>query len=451
MRGEVAPIASGPRGGQTLASATESAIRSDRTWGESFKATYADACAAHLDLVRLPASSLDNLAKNLDDKGRSFMSVVSFLVWGSILLLLFVSPWFGHFGSWSDERQKIVEQWVATRIGPVWRPDWDWRSMTALAVIPILLLVLMWTPLRKKPFASIVLVGMPQSPAPWFNLFSFFFSLMLIAFPVGVARVVLDLRSKTMSAITAGAIAESCFAVVALLLIVLGIAVVGVIIQWLARFLSGIEGDVGMQRLAQEFMELLLRLDRIADLGALTRTERSSLVGKIVGISRRMAQLYEPRADSPTEWATLQMGKASQNMLRLASWLYFPQAGTLDSLKGEMIRYANILLSGNLDELPRGDVGEMEGLRVVVREISGWQRALLHLGMVLWFIAPLAIAGTLISVFHWESRLSGPIEILAGLVYTIWSLWGLVLFVRHLGEDTRTLVIDVFKTVVGRK
>jgi ABC-type proline/glycine betaine transport system permease subunit len=108
-------------------------------------------------------------------------------------------------------------------------------------------------------------------------------------------------------------------------------------------------------------------------------------------------------------------------------------------------------LSGNLDELPRGEVGELEGLHIVVREMSGWRKALLHLVMVLWFIAPLAITGTLIAIFHWESRLSGPIEILAGLVYTIWSLWGLVLFVRYLGEDTKTLVFDVFKTVAGRK
>lgn len=421
------------------------------TWGESFKKTYADACATHDAILRLRASSLDNLVEDLDAQGRSYMSVVSFLGWGSLLLAVFTFPWMDHAGTWADQRQKIVEQWVATRIGPVWKPDWHWRSLTALAVIPIVLLVLMWTPLRKKPFGSVVLLGMPQDPASRFNFFGISFSVMLILFPLAAAGIVQELRTKTMSAVAAEAIVATSLGMVKLLLMLVIIALVAAVVRWLARFLAGIEGEVGMQRLAQECMELLLRLDRIADLGVLTRTKRRDLVYRVAGISRKIAQFYESRPDYSTEWATSQMSLASLNVLRLASWLYFPQAGTLTALREEMIRYANILLSGNLDELPRGVVGENEGLRIVVKEMSGWRRALLHLLMVLWFIAPLAITGTLIAIFHWESRLSGPIEILAGLVYTIWSLWGLVLFVRHLGEDTRTLVFDVFKTVAGRK
>jgi hypothetical protein len=216
-------------------------------------------------------------------------------------------------------------------------------------------------------------------------------------------------------------------------------------------FAPGVESDTGVQLLAEGFLRLLLRLDNIADLALVTKSERKHLVNAIVGISRTMSRLHDPRPDSATEWATLQTHLASQNVLRLASWLYFPQAGTLTALKEEMIRYANILLSGNLDELPRAEVGEMQGLRIVEREIVGWRRALLHLGMVLYFVLPLAVAGTLIAVFHWESRISGPIQIIAGMVYLIWALTGLVSFMRYLGPDARTLVSDVFKAYFGKK
>jgi hypothetical protein len=251
-----------------------------------------------------------------------------------------------------------------------------------------------------------------------------------------------------MEAIVAGEVANTVFD---LLFLLLFLAVVFLLGQLLGPALSRIEREVGVQLLARECMELLLELDKTADLALLTKSERRNLVEKIVRISRKMSQLHDPRPDSATEWATSQMRLASQNLLRFASWLYFPQAGTLVALKEEMIRYSNVLLSGNLDELPRGEVGEMQGLRLIEREIVGWRRGLLHLGMVLYFILPLAVAGTVVTVFHWESRVSGPIQIIAGLLYLIWALVGLVSFLRYLGPDARMLVSDVFKAYFGKK
>ncbi len=434
------------RGRTVAATPAQPATPDDRAWGASFKATYADACAKHDTILRLPGPILDEVVTKLDASAHRYASATSILIWSWALIFLVTYPWQEHVASWRDVHQKAIEQWVSGVIGPLGRPDWLW--VIGLVFFPLLWLVVTWSPLRKEPFASILLLRLrPYSGSP-LNAWNVVFSFVLVMFLFGVARVAYYLRSKTMSAIFAGEIANTVFDI---LLSLLFVAVMLLTVTLFGPLVSRIESDVGVQLLARECMQLLLRLDGIADLALLTRTERWNLVDRIIGISRKMSRLHDARRDSATEWATLQMRLASQNVLRFASWLYFPQAGTLVALKEEMIRYTNVLLSGNLDELPRGEVGEMQGLRIVDREIVGWRRALLHTGMVLYFVLPLALAGLLIVVFNWESRVSAPIEMIAGVAYVIWALVGLISFLGYLGPDTRTLVTDVFKAYFGKK
>lgn len=418
----------------------------DREWGTSFKATYADACAKHDTILRLPSPILDEMATKLDASAHKYASATSILIWSLGLIFLVTYPLQERVANWRDVRQRAIEQWVAGVIGPLARPDWLW--VIGLVIFPLFWLVVTWSPLRKKPFASILLLRLRPYSGSSLNAWNVIFSFVLVMFLFGVARVAYFSRSKTLSEIFAGGIANTALDLLISLTLV---AMVLLIVPLLVPLVSRIESDVGVQLLARECMQLLLRLDGIADLALLTRTERWNLVDRIIGISRKMSRLHDARRDSATEWATSQMRLASQNVLCLASWMYFPQAGTLVALKEEMIRYTNVLLSGNLDELPRGEIGEMQGLRIVDREIVGWRRVLLHTGMVLYFVLPLAIAGTLIAVFHLESRFSGPMEIIAGLVYLIWALAGLISFLRYLGPDARTLVSDVFKAYFGKK
>lgn len=418
----------------------------ERTWGESFEAVYAEACSKHENVLRLPDPIVDELATKLDARQQTYIAGMSTLARTLVLIAIVAVPWLYLLDGWWKRHQGMVEQWVSNVIGPVGRPDW--RYVAAIVLIPILWLVFLWTPLRKNPLAPIVLLGMRPSRTSFWNIWNIGFSWLVCMFLVGVGQVAWDSRTKTMSAIFAAGVASALLWVAAMIIVV---PVMYLVMRILVALDSGMERDAGVQLLAQEFLKMLLRLDDITDLALLTRSERRNLVDSLVRVSRTMSQLHDLRPDSASEWARLQMHLASQNVLRLASWLYFPQAGTLAALKEEMIRYANVLLSGNLHELPRDEVGELQGLRIVEREIVGWRRALLHLGMVLYFVLPLAVAGLLIAVFHLESRASGPMQIIAGLVYLIWALAGLVSFMRYLGPDARMLVSDVFKAYFGKK
>ncbi len=428
------------------AATAQQPILAKRTWGESFKATYARACLNHENVLHLPDPILDELATKLDASEQTYIAGMSTLARMCLLIAVVGFPLLYLLDSWWKQHQMIVQQWVANVIGPVGKPDWHY--VAAIVLIPILWLAFLWTPLRKNPLASIVLLGMHPDRSSFGSAWNVGFTWLVGMFLVQVGQVAWDSRTKTMGAIVAAGIASALLWLAAMFIVV---PVMYLLMRILLALDSRMERDAGVQLLAQEFLKMLLRLDGIADLALLTRSERRDLVDGMVRVSRTMSQLHDLRLDSASEWARLQMHLASQNVLRLASWLYFPQAGTLVALKEEMIRYANVLLSGNLHELPRDEVGELQGLRIVEREIVGWRRALLHLGMVLYFVLPLAVAGLLIAVFHLESHVSAPMEMIGGLVYLIWALAGLVSFMRYLGPDAQTLVSDVFKAYFGKK
>jgi hypothetical protein len=71
--------------------------------------------------------------------------------------------------------------------------------------------------------------------------------------------------------------------------------------------------------------------------------------------------------------------------------------------------------------------------------------------MALYFVLPLILAGVLITLFHWEAHVTGPMQVLGGIAYLVWSVAGLVSFLRYMSPDARELITDTVKLYFGKK
>jgi len=202
---------------------------------------------------------------------------------------------------------------------------------------------------------------------------------------------------------------------------------------------------------ALDLLELLQELDRIRYLALLSSHQRRTVIGQIVRCANRLLRFHDFLPNPAGDWARIQMRLAAENLLRLAAWVYLPREGTLTALKAEVIRYLNATLTGNLDAFPRGHVGAAEGLVFTRQELRGWRKAVVYAGLAAYLLLPVFTYAALVLIFRLEPRLSPPIQAAATLAYLIWALFGVSSFSRLISPDTRELLTDTIRLLIGKK
>jgi hypothetical protein len=200
--------------------------------------------------------------------------------------------------------------------------------------------------------------------------------------------------------------------------------------------------------LSFELLSLLERLDAVANAASLTRDVRRYLLDGIRKVSWRLANLHEWSPYPDSEWAKAQMKLAGENALRLATWVYFPQPGTLVELRKQVVTYLNIALSGELHRFPRSRAEE-DGIRFKEPTPSRWRRLAFWGGSAAYLIVPLLAFG-LAENFR-GFKIPSPIQSLVGLLYLLWAMLGLLAVSERVPPEARAMVMDAVKVVAARK
>ena len=204
-----------------------------------------------------------------------------------------------------------------------------------------------------------------------------------------------------------------------------------------------------IQRLASSLLQILCRLDELETLSLIPARRRRWLAESLVRASQELAQLFEHRPDPANAWANEQLRQAADNILCLAAWIYLPKHGTLDALRAELIRYFNILVSGNLDEWPRQELPPALALVVRNYKLKGWRKvATYSVGAIYLVLPPLAlgIAGAFFSF-----QLTAAAQAVLWLIYLIWIIIGAPFFFERISPEARALASDLLHGMFGKK
>lgn len=233
------------------------------------------------------------------------------------------------------------------------------------------------------------------------------------------------------------------------LLFMLILVIAALLIAFFGKYIERAKRDASVQRLSVTLLKMLRRLDDLGHFNLLTSRERRQLVDDIVRVSQDLADLHDFRADPASEWARTQMRQAADNFLRLVAWVYFPQEGTLSSLRAEVIKYLNILLSGNFHELPRGLVGAEAGFVLRDTELKGWRKFAMHAGIAIYLMLPVLVFAILTKFFNLQ--LTGILQTVISLLYLLWVIVGFFSLSDRISPDARALLADTIKAIAGRK
>ena len=196
-------------------------------------------------------------------------------------------------------------------------------------------------------------------------------------------------------------------------------------------------------------MRILLQLRQIGTLTELGSQDKEKLLESIKNAARGMLRIYPDSGDAASRWAIEQLSLSSINFLSLASWIYLPQHGTIESLRSELCVYLNIFVTGRLHDLPRKMALDTPGLLLQPGALSGRRRAAVFVILLIYLgFPPMALlATTVVPRLSIPSTAGPPLA----LLYVVWIVCGLATFAERISPDTRALFTDILKTIVGRK
>jgi len=204
-----------------------------------------------------------------------------------------------------------------------------------------------------------------------------------------------------------------------------------------------------IQRLVSSLLQILCRLDELETLSLIPAHRRRWLAQALVRASQELAQLFEQRPDPANAWASEQLRHAADNVLCLATWIYLPKQGTLDALRAELVRYFNILVSGNLDELPRQELPPALALVVRNYKLRGWRKVATYSVAAIYLVLPplaLGIAGAFFSF-----QLTAAAQAVLWLIYLVWIIIGAPFFFERISPEARALASDLLHGMFGKK
>jgi hypothetical protein len=409
-------------------------------WDEEFRSLYDQLRETDSGIVALEPEALQGIAKELSRQGEVFEAWryiaasigATFLL--SIATVLVIGCW-KLSGVLSLQMLQI-----ATHPGPFAWPCYI-LAFTAIiyAIEPLLS--------AYKPIRYILKPGLSER-LPQINVTDFRYWLfaclgLYLAFPIAFSAAVCKLQflRGSVQLVATVWLAPPC---VLLSLLVVAFAIISPIYKFNAEPLR-----CTVQHLALDLMRLIKLLDRVGPLGALGRGDRESVLVEIGSCARQIQRLYDGSENAARYWAQEQLTLAAVSFLSLATWVYFPQQGTVRSLRIEVFRYLNIFLTGNLHELPRGGTEGDNVIRSVPRTLSNWKKATVYVSALAYLCAPpvVLIAVSLAQLVSIPAAADAPLATL----YLVWVVCGIAFFADKLSADAGERFIDLIKTVFGRK
>lgn len=162
------------------------------------------------------------------------------------------------------------------------------------------------------------------------------------------------------------------------------------------------------------------------------------------GLSRRPSALETQ--DPSTEWSRREYQRMADNLLVCRSWLLVPSRNYSERIRVRVVKYANALLTGDTDGLPRTALGERQGLLVPPKKRRIGRLILVPLAALGYSVAPLAVLSTLLKDNPFGGSLDAPIL----LMYSLWIAAGLYAFLENRTEDAASAIIDIVAAVLGR-
>ncbi len=410
--------------------------KTPQSWSEEFKILYHDVRTVDPNLITLSPEVIERISGILQhdqstaDTARYVMGATGAMIALALSAVLIRGSWV-FFSSYSSHLLSLL---APPRLG-------------ALAIAGLVFALTATSYAIMLPLTYYLFRGnhsfLPRSSYMWIDLknrrFLLFAGICIyLAFPIIVGAII-SADSRAALFVHVIATAWSCPTLV-LLAFSLAVLMSTVVYR---------RPHAGTQRVALELLRLIHKLGDVTAPAALTRDDRQQLLNQIGNCSSRIRRLYPDSMDAADDWAQKQVGLAADNFLALSSWLYFPQQGTIESLRSALCTYANIFLTGNLHELPRGETSELQGLYFSSRPITVWAKLLLFLSALAYLGVP---PGT---VLFWVIYKRITIPAVADgpliLLYIIWTLCGIAVFAEKFSPDARTMFVEGFKAVIGRK
>jgi hypothetical protein len=204
----------------------------------------------------------------------------------------------------------------------------------------------------------------------------------------------------------------------------------------------------GRENLALLLLEIIHRLDMLRSDSIVTSRSANTLAYKILRTADHFHDLVPDHRDKATRWASLQIGRASDNFLRLASWAYMPKPDTWATLTDEVIRYFNIVIEGNLQELPRKKVGLSDGLFPRELEPTLWKRLGAYTSWVVYFAIPIVFYLVVVIAFH--LRVEETVRSCASVIYLIWAILGFLLLLERMPDERKGPIFDLIRFIIRR-
>jgi hypothetical protein len=173
--------------------------------------------------------------------------------------------------------------------------------------------------------------------------------------------------------------------------------------------------------------------------------ETLKIINKIAVLIRNLYHM--PINNEHQLWAKEQTKIASFNFSTLSLLVYFPQSTTLEDLKAKLIKYLNIFITGNFNELPRDLSNEstLSTQKTLKNQIKSYLPLMMF---ALYSFFPLIIYSLLITVFH--IAINPVLSPLLGLLYTIWICLGFIAFADNISLESKNFVKEIITTVIQK-
>jgi hypothetical protein len=199
--------------------------------------------------------------------------------------------------------------------------------------------------------------------------------------------------------------------------------------------------------------EVLLLLQMLKNASHPRQLVMSTRIEALKRISKASSMFRRLYAESGTRnrvalWAQTKMSSVADSFLVLGTWILFPREDSILCLRQRLVVYANLLIAGNLNDLPVD--AEPESLPFV-RESR--RRGYLHrLGSLMWLlllvILPLL---TYLAVCLWVGHtLPDPLQTPAAIAYSAWVGACLLAHIEDLAPEAKNTLIDVVKLILRR-
>ena len=347
-------------------------------------------------------------------------------IWISHAKTIYVSLW-----SWSTSSQYLIARQIAC------------VSILAIAFYGFLPFIastipkVSWAP--KSHEQTVLLLGMARKtpPAKWFAVVSGY----LLYLPLVYQLLIYFPMKHWIGPLFLGI----WFAFPTLSLVMLGSTML--VIALVGERLGRLERPASFYKSITRLLRLLLKLHGVNG-ASLTIATREKFIREIQKIADLLEDAYDPQVGLLGEWASERLSILALRFRQLGSWLYFPQNESVRELEKKLLSIANVMLTGEihyLDDLLHQDIE----YTMTDDKSSKWKKIWMHALMALYFALPLF--AFVLAAKHWGFHIEGISQTVAALLYLLWVIIGFFAFSESISPESRALLTDVIKSIVGRK